>query len=439
MSKHIISSTAPAVYEVLWLEKIQQPYRVSKLYVDLAGDLTAGIVLGQIVYWWLPARNGDSKLRIFREGRYWLAKKLSDWYEELRVTMKQARRALQILKEKKYIETKVWKFAGTPTTHIWLNIEKLLADVKKLRPDLDIENENELKQLKELKEAENCPEVVNNGQDRDNSVFSEDKPQTLDSSGFALEDKTYNTKIKKNFNKGVNTTSPKEKQEMVKIEVRKEDEELVSKLIKNNIPMNVIIKVLHTAEDAKTNIKKLLDSVYFKTRVLNPVAFIICAIKNGWEFDTLNNRPAKKKNYNYWGWKGDNSKKVKHEERDPSTYTQLEDLYKKALWGKDAEEAFKRRQKQKERPLREERNPSTYTAMEEVFKKALHGQAVVENTQEKQTTNSIPAGENNRSLKEERNNSVYIGMEKLYKEYLRSGNFEETEKEVLKFLGVNPA
>jgi len=30
-------------------------------------------------------------------------------------------------------------------------------------------------------------------------------------------------------------------------------------------------------------------------------------------------------------------------------------------------------------------------------------------------------------------------MEKLYKEYLRSGNFEETEAEVLRFLGLNPA
>jgi len=69
-------------------------------------------------------------------------------------------------------------------------------------------------------------------------------------------------------------------------------------------------------------------------------------------------------------------------------------LYKKALWGKDAEEIFAMRQKT-----------------------------------EKTTKN----------LKEERDPSVYTEMEKLYKEYLRRGNDEKTEMEVLRFLGINPA
>lgn len=413
----IITPTMPAVQYILNAEKKEYSYRVNPLYVSLAGDLTVGIALGQIVYWFLPARDGSSKLKIFREGKLWLAKSYEELAREVKLTVKQVRRAISILKDKGYIETKVWKFKGAPTTHIHLNTDKLLNDMKELDIDIDVEIshidniEKEYKQLKESKQIEEerrkqssvcLPEENITEQDRDNSVLmasgSTNSQQSLDTAGFALKGKSI-TKTKDNNNtRCVNNKPPKKKPEKEKIEIKKEDEPLVSKLLKSNIPWYVIAKVLKAKEKVKEYIFKLLDSVYFKTRVLNPAAFIICAVKNGWNFNSLNNRPVEKKN---WGRRKNSTMALK-EVRENSVYTQMEDLYKKALWGKDAEEAFKIRQKQK-------------------------------------TNSSVPVDSSNKNLREERDNSVYTSMEKLFKEYLRSDIDEKTEMEVLRFLGINPA
>jgi len=420
----IITQTMPAVQYILNAEKKEYSYRVNPLYVSLAGDLAAGIALGQIVYWFLPARDGSSKLKIFKEGKMWLAKSYEQLAKEVKLTVKQARRAISILKNKGYIETKVWKFRGVPTTHIWLNTDKLLNDMKELDNDIDVEIEHldnietEYKQLKETKRIEEqrkekptvcLPEENNSEQDRASSDHQTGSPkqnqQTLDTAGFALEGKSITKTKDNNITKSVNNKPSHKKTEKEKVEIKKEDEPLVSKLLKNNIPWYVITKVLETTEKVKGYILRLLDSVYFKTRVLNPAAFIICAVRNGWDFDSLNNRPAAKKNY--WGWKK-NSKKALREERDSSVYTQMEDLYKKALWGEDAEQ-------------------------EELQTKAL-----AESIQT-QVTSSVPVENTGKKLREERDNSIYTSMEKLYKEYLRSCNFEETEAEVLRFLGLNPA
>jgi hypothetical protein len=288
---NIISLSASSVYEVLWLEKTQQSYRVSKTYVDLTGDLTAGIVLGQIVYWWLPTKEGKSKLRIFREGRYWLAKRLKDWFEELRITVKQARRAIQILKDKGYIITKVWKFAGAPTTHISLNVEKLVADIKKFHPELDVDNELE----------------------------------SLESAGFALEDKTY-TKTKENNEKCVKATSSQKEEN---VEIRKEDEPLVSKLLKYEVSLDIVKLVLRATDEVKKNILKALNSDYFKKYVVNPSGFIKCALQQGWRFEDLYNRPiTTKKQFEN---KKRPEKKELRETRDPSCYLEMEKYYKAYL------------------------------------------------------------------------------------------------------------
>ena len=450
---NIITQTMPAVQHILNAEKKHYSYRVNLLYVSLAGDLTAGIALGQIVYWFLPARDGSSKLKIFREGKMWLAKSYEGLANEVKLTVKQVRRAINVLKNKGYIETKVWKFKGAPTTHIWLNIDKLLNDMKKIDTDIDVEIEHldnietEYKLLQHTKQIEedkrdkltvHLPEENNSEQNRVSLDNQADNQQTLDTAGFALEGKSI-TKTKDNNINCVNSKLPKNKPEEEKIEIRKEDEALVSKLLTNNIPWYVIDRVLRTSEKVKGYILKLLDSVYFKTRVLNPAAFIICAVRNGWDFDSLNNRPAAKKNYR--GWKKNNKKALK-EERDSSVYTQMEDLYKKALWGEDAEEAFAIRQRQEIKPLREEKDNCTCTAGEventQTANNAKNGEEVPF-SEKKQVTTSGPVENTGKKFREERDNSIYTSMEKLYKEYLRSGNFEETEAEVLRFLGLNPA
>jgi hypothetical protein len=108
---------------------------VKKSYIDIAGeDLVSGILLSQIVYWNLPAKDGRTKLGVNRDGKLWLAKKRADWWEECRITEKQFLRSCQTLKFLGFIEVKLFKFDGSPTTHIWLNWPAIIQALDKL-PD----------------------------------------------------------------------------------------------------------------------------------------------------------------------------------------------------------------------------------------------------------------------------------------------------------------
>ncbi|MGX5475973.1 conserved phage C-terminal domain-containing protein [Bacillus toyonensis] len=105
-------------------------YMVRLAYVDITGDLIAGILLGQIVYWYMPNEQGKSKLRVKKQGEFWLAKSREDWKEEIRITPKQYDRAIKILIEKGFVEVKKFKFNGAPTNHIKLNISEVTERVK---------------------------------------------------------------------------------------------------------------------------------------------------------------------------------------------------------------------------------------------------------------------------------------------------------------------
>ena len=103
-----------------WEQASRDSIDVKKIYIDMAGDLVTGVLLSQIVYWFLPGRSGESKLHVEKDGVIWLAKKMDDWWDECRVSAKQARRAIAALKARGIIETRICKFAGVPTTHIRL-------------------------------------------------------------------------------------------------------------------------------------------------------------------------------------------------------------------------------------------------------------------------------------------------------------------------------
>lgn len=105
-------------------------YTVRLAYVDITEDLIAGILLGQIVYWYMPNEQGKSKLKVKKNGEFWLAKSREDWREEIRITPKQYDRAIKILIEKKFVEVQKFKFNGAPTHHIKLNIFEVTERVK---------------------------------------------------------------------------------------------------------------------------------------------------------------------------------------------------------------------------------------------------------------------------------------------------------------------
>lgn len=109
---------------IYWEKASRDTIDFKKSYVDLSGDLIAGLLLSQIVYWHLPNNEGKTKLRVRHEGKLWIAKSRNDWWEEIRITAKQFDRASTILVGKKLIEKKTFKFNGSPMIHvriIWEN------------------------------------------------------------------------------------------------------------------------------------------------------------------------------------------------------------------------------------------------------------------------------------------------------------------------------
>ncbi|MCL0049734.1 hypothetical protein M1N04_01385, partial [Peptococcaceae bacterium] len=112
-----------------WEKADKDVIKVKRLYIDITGDIIAGLLLSQIVYWHLPGKNNFSKLRIKKQDQLWLAKGRNDWWEECRITARQFDRALKILINKGLVEKKIFKFNGTPTTHIRLIPEKLMEYV----------------------------------------------------------------------------------------------------------------------------------------------------------------------------------------------------------------------------------------------------------------------------------------------------------------------
>jgi len=97
------------------------------IYVDITGDLVAGLLLSQVIYWFLPGEGGKSKLRVERDGRMWLCKSRFDWKDEIRITERQYDRAAAILVNLNIVDVETFKFAGTPKTHIAVNFDTLLS------------------------------------------------------------------------------------------------------------------------------------------------------------------------------------------------------------------------------------------------------------------------------------------------------------------------
>lgn len=108
------------------LERTFDGFLVKAVYVDLAGDLVAGVLLGQIVYWNRPSKIGLSKLTVVRDGKLWLAKSRDSWAHECRISLSQYKRAVTSLVVRKLITTSLHLFRGVVCPHIYLNLGQLL-------------------------------------------------------------------------------------------------------------------------------------------------------------------------------------------------------------------------------------------------------------------------------------------------------------------------
>lgn len=87
-------------------------------YFDYFKDITVAIFLSQLHYWYMPDRNGKSKLRVQKNGKWYLVKSYLEWYNETRLSQKQVTRALTILRDSGVLEVTVMRFNGLTTNHI---------------------------------------------------------------------------------------------------------------------------------------------------------------------------------------------------------------------------------------------------------------------------------------------------------------------------------
>ena len=84
----------------------------------VGGDVITALMLSQIFYWYRPDDKGKSKLRVYRGGKWWIAKSMKEWQEELGISLKQARRSVEVLQEHGLIETAVMRFNGSAVVHL---------------------------------------------------------------------------------------------------------------------------------------------------------------------------------------------------------------------------------------------------------------------------------------------------------------------------------
>lgn len=106
------------------------------MYIDITGDLIQGTLLARIMYWFTPDKNKRSKVRIFKDGYFWIAKQRRDWWDEIRITERQYDKAISELKKKGFVELAKYKFDSMPTIHIRPNYDNINTATEKWEDEL---------------------------------------------------------------------------------------------------------------------------------------------------------------------------------------------------------------------------------------------------------------------------------------------------------------
>jgi hypothetical protein len=115
--------------DFLALEQIRRDtISVPRAYIDIAGgDIASGVMLAQLLYWFGDTDQGVKRTRIAKDGRDWIAKRWDEWHKECRLSPDQARRCVENLLRLNLIDKEVWRFNGSPTVHLSLNFDAVLA------------------------------------------------------------------------------------------------------------------------------------------------------------------------------------------------------------------------------------------------------------------------------------------------------------------------
>lgn len=101
------------------LNKSRQQTLFQQQYVSLlGGDIPAALMLSQLVYWYMPDKNGKTRQRVRKGIYFWIAKSWQHWKEELGLSRAQSRHCIDKLVGLGLIEKKRYRFDGTPMIHV---------------------------------------------------------------------------------------------------------------------------------------------------------------------------------------------------------------------------------------------------------------------------------------------------------------------------------
>lgn len=87
-------------------------------YLTMFNNASTAIVLAQINYWYKLSRSGKPKLKVVKEGMYWLAKTSAELSAEAGLTVQKVDGAIKQLSQMGIIEVVVCRFNNLPTRHI---------------------------------------------------------------------------------------------------------------------------------------------------------------------------------------------------------------------------------------------------------------------------------------------------------------------------------
>jgi len=97
----------------------QDVIKVKRVYIDMCGgNLVDAVLFSQIMYWHGRDKTGKTRLRVERDGHWWLAKRYEDWNEECRINANTARDVIKRLCDIGLLEKKIFHFKGRPIVHI---------------------------------------------------------------------------------------------------------------------------------------------------------------------------------------------------------------------------------------------------------------------------------------------------------------------------------
>lgn len=101
---------------------------LKRVYIDMCGgNFYDAVMFSQIMFWHEPKKNGETKLKIYRDGHYWLAKRLEDWYEECRINANTARGCIDRLTALGLVIKQTFHFEGRPVMHLRVDPERFEA------------------------------------------------------------------------------------------------------------------------------------------------------------------------------------------------------------------------------------------------------------------------------------------------------------------------